>query len=118
MKGVVDVEVGRLPYVVRLERFVEAAGVRVDEALDPALVGDVGQEGVEQGKVGARMIARSHVGARMRMAPVAADVLLAHVRDHGLGMRHLDLERGDERVLGFHRHLICLVPDLDPDCVP
>src|ERR671914_1287240 len=57
MKGVVDVEVGRLPYVVRLERFVEAAGVHVDElAIDPALVGDVGQEGVEQGKVGARMI--------------------------------------------------------------
>jgi hypothetical protein len=30
-------------------------------------------------------------------------------------MRGLDLERRDERVLGFDCHLIRLIPDLDTD---
>src|SRR3954454_6417518 len=54
----------------------------------------------------------------MRVASVAAGVLLAHVGDGGAGMRRLDLERGDERVLGLDRHLVRLVADLDPDRVP
>src|SRR4051812_45588173 len=53
----------------------------------------------------------------MRVAPVAAGVLLAHVGDGGLGMRRLDLERGDEGVLGLDRHLVRLVHDPDPDRV-
>src|SRR5690349_10167475 len=53
----------------------------------------------------------------MRVAPVAAGVLLAHVGDGGLGMRRLDLERGGEGVLGLDRHLVRLAPDPDPDRV-
>lgn len=44
-----------------------------------------------------------------RLAPVAADVLLAHIRDRRFGVRRLDLERGDERVLGGR-------PSSDPFC--
>src|SRR3954465_15066376 len=51
------------------------------------------------------------------MAPIAAGVLLAHVGDHGLGVSPLDLERGDQRVLGFDGYLIRLAPDLDPEGV-
>jgi hypothetical protein len=54
----------------------------------------------------------------MRMASIAADVSLAHVSDSGFGVRHLDLERRNERVLGFDRHLIRLVSDPDPDRIP
>src|SRR5215217_4645830 len=54
----------------------------------------------------------------MRMASVAAGVLLAHVGDGGVGMRRLDLERGDERVLGLDRDLVRLVAGPDPDHVP
>src|SRR5918993_4497701 len=54
----------------------------------------------------------------MRMAPIAAGVLLAHVGDGGLGVRRLDLERGDQRVLGLDRHLIRLAPDLDSNSIP
>src|SRR5690349_21116637 len=53
----------------------------------------------------------------MRVAPVAAGVLLAHVGDGGLGMRGLDLERGGEGVPGLDRHLVRLAPDPDPDRV-
>jgi hypothetical protein len=52
------------------------------------------------------------------MAAIAAGVLLAHVGDRSFGMRRLDLERSDERVLGFNRHLIRPVADLDPDRIP
>ena len=51
-------------------------------------------------------------------ALIAAGVLLAHVGDGGFGVRRLDLERSNERVLGFDRHLIRLVPDLDSDRIP
>src|SRR5690606_30973016 len=44
--------------------------------------------------------------ARVRVAPVAAGVLLAHVGDRGVRMRRLDLERGDQRVLGLDRLLV------------
>jgi hypothetical protein len=54
----------------------------------------------------------------MRMASIAADVSLAHVSDSGFGVRYLDLERCNERVLGFDRHLIRLVSDPDPDRIP
>jgi hypothetical protein len=53
--------------------------------------------------------------AGMRVAPIAAGVSLAHIGDHGFGVRRLDLERSNERVLGFNRHLIRPVADLDPD---
>src|SRR3954453_3770581 len=53
----------------------------------------------------------------MRVAAVSAGVLLAHVGDGGLGMRRLDLERGNEGVLGLDRHLVRLAPDPDPDHV-
>jgi hypothetical protein len=53
--------------------------------------------------------------ARMRMASIAADVSLAHVRDRGFGMGCPDLERSNERVLGLDRYLVRLVPDLDAD---
>src|SRR3954453_2365312 len=53
----------------------------------------------------------------MRVASVAAGVLLAHVGDGGVGMRRLDLEPGDEGVLGLDRHLVRLAPDPDPDRV-
>jgi hypothetical protein len=53
----------------------------------------------------------------MRVASVAAGVLLAHVGDGGVGMRRLDLERGGEGVLGLDRHLVRLAPDPDPDRV-
>jgi hypothetical protein len=39
--------------------------------------------------------------ASENMAPIATGVLLAHVGDGGVGMRRLDPERRDERVLGF-----------------
>src|SRR3954447_6492454 len=52
------------------------------------------------------------------MASVTAGVLLAHVGDGGVGVRRLDLERGDQGVLGLDRHLVRLVADLDPDRVP
>src|SRR5918994_7137000 len=54
----------------------------------------------------------------MRMASIAAGVSLAHVGDGGLRVHRLDLERGYERVLGFDRHLIRGVPDLDADRIP
>ena len=53
----------------------------------------------------------------MRVASVAAGVLLAHVGDGGLGIRRLDLERGDEGVLQLDHHLVRLVHDPDPDRV-
>ena len=53
--------------------------------------------------------------AGMRMASIATGVSLAHVCDHGFRVRRLDFERSNERVLGFDRHLIRLVPDLDAD---
>jgi hypothetical protein len=56
--------------------------------------------------------------ASMRMASIAARVSLAHVGDRSFGVRRLDLERGDERVLGFDCHLIRPVADLDPDRIP
>jgi hypothetical protein len=52
------------------------------------------------------------------MASIAAGVSLAHVGDRGFGVRRLDLKRRDERVLGFNRHLIRPVADLDPDRIP
>jgi len=52
------------------------------------------------------------------MASIAADVLFTHVGDSGCGVRRLDLERSNERVLCFDRHLIGLVPDPDPDRSP
>jgi hypothetical protein len=56
--------------------------------------------------------------AGMRMASIAARVSLAHVGDRSFGVRRLDFERGDERVLGFNRHLIRPVAGLDPDRIP
>jgi hypothetical protein len=56
--------------------------------------------------------------AEMRMASIAASVSLAYVGDRGFGMRRLDFERSNERVLGFDRDLIRLVPDLDADRIP
>jgi hypothetical protein len=56
--------------------------------------------------------------AGMRMASIAAGVSLAHVCDRGFRVRRLDFERSNERVLGFDRHLIRLVPDLDADRIP
>jgi hypothetical protein len=56
--------------------------------------------------------------AGVRMAPIAAGVSLAHVGDSGFGVRHLDLERRNERILGFNRYLIPPVADLDPDRIP
>src|SRR4051794_10238020 len=50
----------------------------------------------------------------MRVAPVAAGVLLTHVGDGGLGMRRLDLERGGEGVPGLDHHLVRLAPDPVP----
>jgi len=47
--------------------------------------------------------------AGVRMAPIAAGVSLVHVGDSGFGVRHLDLERRNERVVGFDRHLIRLI---------
>jgi hypothetical protein len=54
----------------------------------------------------------------MRMASIAAGVSLAHIGDRSFGMNRLDLERRNERVLGFNRHLIRPVADLDPDRIP
>jgi hypothetical protein len=54
----------------------------------------------------------------MRMASIAAGVSLTHVGDGGLRVRRLDLERSNERVLGFDRHLTRFVPDLDADRIP
>jgi hypothetical protein len=51
----------------------------------------------------------------MRMASIAADVALAHVRDRGFGVGCLDLEGSNESVLGLDRYLVCLVPDPDAD---
>jgi hypothetical protein len=51
----------------------------------------------------------------MRMASIAADVPLAHVGDCSFGVRCLDLEGSNERVLGLDRYLVRLVPDLDAD---
>jgi hypothetical protein len=56
--------------------------------------------------------------AGMRMASIAAGVSLANVCDHGLRVRRLYLERSNERVLGFDRHLIRPVADLDPHRIP
>jgi hypothetical protein len=56
--------------------------------------------------------------AGMRMASIAAGVSLAHVGDRSFGVRCLDLERRDKRVLGLNRHLIRPVADLDPDRIP
>src|SRR5215208_4535164 len=56
--------------------------------------------------------------AGVRMAPIAAGVLLAHVGDGGLGVSALDLECGDQRVLGLDGDLIRLAPDLDPNSIP
>jgi hypothetical protein len=53
----------------------------------------------------------------MRMALVAAGVLLAHVGDGGVWMRRLDLERSNECIFGFDRNLIRPVADPDPDHV-
>src|SRR3954447_19951338 len=54
----------------------------------------------------------------MRMASVAAGVLLTHIGDGSISVRRLDLERGDQSVLGLDRHLVRLVAHLDPDRVP
>jgi len=54
----------------------------------------------------------------MRMASIAARVSLAHVGDRSFGVRRLDLERRDDRALGFNRHLIRPGADLDPDRLP
>ena len=51
----------------------------------------------------------------MWMTSITAGVLLAHIGDSGFRARGLDLERCDERVFSFNRHLIRLVSDLDPD---
>jgi hypothetical protein len=56
--------------------------------------------------------------AGMRMASIAACVSLAHVGDRSFGVRRLDRERRDERVLGLNRHQIQPVADLDPDRIP
>ena len=57
----------------------------------------------------------SSISACMRMASIAAGVSLAHIGDRGFGVRRLDLKRRDERVLGFNRHDLDPVADLDPD---
>src|SRR3954447_2126175 len=54
----------------------------------------------------------------MRMAPITAGVLLAHVRDRGFGVSALDSQRSDQRIVGFDRHLIRLVSALNPDSIP
>jgi polyhydroxyalkanoate synthase subunit PhaC len=65
-----------------------------------------------------RIAGPSKLRVPMRMASIAAGVSLAHVCDRGFRVRRLDLERSNERVLGFDRHLIRLVPDLDADRIP
>jgi hypothetical protein len=54
----------------------------------------------------------------VRVASIASGVLLAHVGDRSFRVCRLDLERSDQRVLGFDRHLIRLLAGLDPDRVP
>jgi hypothetical protein len=54
----------------------------------------------------------------MRMASIATGVPLSHVSDGGFRVCAFDLERGDESVFGFDRHLIRLAPDLHPDGIP
>jgi hypothetical protein len=54
----------------------------------------------------------------MRMTSIATGVSLAHLGDESFGVRRLDLERRKERVLGFNRHLIRSVADLNPDRIP
>src|SRR3954454_3423909 len=54
----------------------------------------------------------------MRMASVGAGVLLTHIGDGSISVRRLDLERGDQSVLGLDRHLVRLVAHLDSDRVP
>jgi hypothetical protein len=51
----------------------------------------------------------------MRMALIAAGILLAHVGDGGFGMRGLDLERSNQGILSLDRHLVRPVPELDAD---
>jgi hypothetical protein len=53
----------------------------------------------------------------MWMASIAARVSLTHVGDGGFGVRRLDPEGCNERVLGFYRDLMRLVPNPDPDCI-
>ena len=52
------------------------------------------------------------------LASIAARVSLAHVGDRSFGVRSLDLEHRNQHVLGFNRHLIRPVADLDPDRIP
>jgi hypothetical protein len=54
----------------------------------------------------------------MWMPSIAAGASLTHVSDGGLRVRCLDPDRSNERVLGFNRHLIRPVADLDPDRTP
>jgi hypothetical protein len=53
----------------------------------------------------------------MRMASIASSISLAHVGDYGFRVHRLDLQGRNERVFGFDRDLIRLVPDPDPDCI-
>jgi hypothetical protein len=53
--------------------------------------------------------------AGVRMASIATGVSLTDVSDDGLRVRRLDLERGNEPVLGLDRHLIRLILDFDAD---
>jgi hypothetical protein len=54
----------------------------------------------------------------VRVASITSGVLLAHVGDRGVRVCRLDLERSDQRVVGFDRHLIRLLAGLDPDRIP
>jgi hypothetical protein len=51
----------------------------------------------------------------MRMSLVAPGVLLAHVGNSSFGVSGLDLERSDQRILGFDRDLTRLPPDSGSD---
>src|ERR1043165_9139916 len=50
-----------------------------------------------------------------RMALIAAPVETAHIGDQGVRPLHLDLQRGNQGVLGFHHDPVALAFNIDTD---